>query len=691
MPAGQRVVTARAQHHFVARFMATVLAALGTFSGLEAQAVGTVRGVTVDAMTNEPLGDVSIVVRGTEIGATSGATGVFLLPGVPVGAQTLVVSRIGYAAEERKVDVIAGDTLRLRFALRSSPVNLDELAVTAEAEATQIRESPFSVTVIDGQRLAGRGLTLDEALQRVTGVQIRRSGGLGSASIFNIRGLEGQRVQIYIDGNAADVAGDAFSLDDIPLQLVERIEVYKGVVPARFGGDGLGAAVNVVTIHPEGGYLDVGYAAGSYGQHQLSATVKRRLGSGFEGSLSVNLDRAENDYVMESPYLTDIRIRRDHDQFERLVAGGSLTTDRLWFDELEMEAAYIATRRELQGIQTNVQHAQTHSGFGVVVLDGEATGRLGGRLDLRIGGAFASTRSGLTDTSSVRYTFDGTSYPSPNGRGELGVLPSDSDNRTTLFRHRTTATYRFAPEHIANLTYVLDWSRYRPSDPVANHYSGRNVSEFPGDQSSAVVGLSHEWRPAGDRFVNVFGVRGYAFRSKGTPSNLNDPAAERPPEVRNSTVTAGASEAVRYRLTPTLLAKGSVEWARRLPTSSELFGDGLLVTAAPALRPERSLNFNIGLQYDRTFDDGRRVQAQVNGFWMNLRDMIRLAQGFAGLAAYTNQGAARIRGAEAEIRADVTRWLHGAARPRQLLVDFDVREAEVIYLTVGLLAPERFE
>lgn len=288
MPAGQKVVTALAQHYSAAPVVAMVFAVLGTFSELEAQAVGTIRGVTLDAATNEPLGDVNILVRGTDMGVTSGAGGAFLLRGVPAGAQTLVVSRVGYGTEEQSVNIRAGDTLRVRLALRSSPVNLDELAVTAEAETTRVRESPFSVTVIDGQRLAGRGLTLDEALQRVTGVQIRRSGGVGSASIFNIRGLEGQRVQIYIDGNAADVAGDAFSLDDIPLQIVERIEVYRGVVPARFGGDGLGAAVNVVTIDPEGGYLDVGYAAGSYGQHQLSATAKRRLGSSLEATLSVN-------------------------------------------------------------------------------------------------------------------------------------------------------------------------------------------------------------------------------------------------------------------------------------------------------------------------------------------------------------------------------------------------------------------
>jgi vitamin B12 transporter len=634
--------------------------------------------LAMPAAAQEPRGRIEGRVRST-VGEPLPGANVILLPGVVTttdrdgnynfvgvapGGYTLRLRLIGYAPQSRQIVIQPGEVRREEFTMESAAVQLDSVVVLGEDRVAQairrIRESPFAVTVIDGQRLAGRGLTLDEALQRATGVQIRRSGGLGSASVFNIRGLEGQRVQIYVNGNAADVAGNSFSLDDIPLQLVERIEVYKGVVPARFGGDGLGAAVNVVTIRPEGGYLDLGYTGGSYGQHQLSATANRPLGRGVEGAVSVNLDRAENDYAMDSPFLDGVRLRRDHDGFRRLLAGGVLRTSRLGFDEVELEAAYIGLRRELQGIQTNVQHAETHSRLGVLVLDGETQGGLGGRLDLRVGAALVASQSGVTDTSAVRYSFEGEPFPSPNGRGELSLLPSDSDNRTTLFRHRLAATYRLSEAHAANLTYVLDFSRYRPRDSLANQYAGRNVSEFPGDQSSAVVSLSHEWRPLGDRLVNIVGARGYFFDSKGTPSNLSDPAAERPPPIHNSTVSAGASEAIRYRLTSALLAKGSVEWARRLPTSSELFGDGLLVTATPTLRPERSLNFNLGLQYDRTLDDGRRVQAEATGFWMELRDMIRLTPGFAGLAGYANLGAARVVGAEAEVRADITRWLHGA-------------------------------
>jgi hypothetical protein len=285
-----------------------------------------------------------------------------------------------------------------------------------------------------------------------------------------------------------------------------------------------------------------------------------------------------------------------------------------------------------------------------------------GRLDLRLGLVAAATKAGLVDTSSVRYTFEGDAYPSPNGRGELAALPAHSDNRTWFLRHRGAATYRFTPTHAANLIYTLDHSRYDPRDTLANRYAGGNVSEFPGRQTNIVVGLSHEWRPMGERFINVLGTRAYAFRSEGTPSNPWDPDAERPPMVKNRTLSLGASNAARYFLTPELLAKGSIELARRLPESNELFGDGLLLQPAPTLLPERSLNLNVGLQYERGRPGEGHIQAEVNGFWMRLHDMIQLAQGGrAGTASYTNVGEARIAGFDAELKGDVTPWLYASA------------------------------
>lgn len=647
-------------HSPIHTILAVLLLAVGVAAAQTAAAqTGTVAGRVTDAATGEALPGATVAVVGTALGAATGDDGRFAVPRVPAGAQTVRVSFVGYVPAERAVTVRPGQTAALDVALAPDAGALGEVTVNSDAEAQAVRESPFAVTVVDGQRLAGRGLTLDEAIARAAGVQVRRSGGLGSTSVFNIRGLEGQRVQIYIDGNAADVVGNALTLDDIPLQLVERIEVYKGVVPARFGGDGLGAAINVVTRHPEGGYLDAGYTAGSFGQHQVSVTGQRPLGRGFEAAATLNVDRAANDYSFESPFEPGLVVKRDHDRFRRTLAAASLSTDRLGFDEVELEGSFIGTDREIQGVQTNVQHARARSQFGGLVLRAESEGAWGGRLDARVALAAVRVRGGITDTSAFRYRFDGTRFPTPGGRGELGFVPSDSDNRTRFYRQRTALTYRFSAAHTASFTAVIDRTLYRPSDSLANRYAGRNVSTFPGDQTAAVVGLSHEWRPLGRRLVNVVGVRGYAMRSRGTPSNLLNPSTTAPPEARTSLLDVGASEAVRYRLAPWVLVKASVELARRLPASAELFGDGLLVFAAPTLRPEQSLNLSAGLQVERALPAGR-LQAEVTGFWMRLDDMIRLGGGVAG-ASYTNLGAARIAGVDAEVRADVAPWLYAQA------------------------------
>lgn len=652
-----------------------------------AQEPVVVEGRVLDGRNGAPLAGVTIAVGDDEPGTISDASGSFVVRGGSrSGTIELHFERAGYARHSERVEVGSGETVELEVRLPPVPIELGGVTAIGERPAERamrdVRQSPFAVTVIDGARLANRGLTLDEAVQRVAGVQVRRSGGLGSASVFNIRGLEGKRVQVYINGNSVNILGDSFSLDDIPLILVDRVEVYKGIVPARFGGDGLGAAINVVMIDPEEGYDDIGYSWGTHGEHRLSSVVIRTFGSGFTAGLSVNLDRAANDYMMESPFIPGLRIRRDHDRFRRMLVGGVLQYDGGWFDEVRGEGAVIGSNREIQGIQTNVQHAESGTMAGAAVLEADREGALDGRLDVHLGLVAFSSTDALVDTSLVRYPFDGEPYPSPNGRGELGLLPTYSDNRTSTFRHRGTMTYRFSPTHTANLTYTLDHARYNPSDTLANRYAGRNVSEFPGRQSSAVLGLSHEWRPGNGRFLNVVGARGYAFRSEGTPSNIFNPTAERPPPVHNRSTSIGASQAARFFFTPELLAKGSIELARRLPTSNELFGDGMLIQPTPALRPEESLNLNLGFQFERRTAGGRQVQFEAGVFRMDLRDMIRLAPtGFAGAAGHSNLGQALISGIDVELKGDVASWLHASTA----LTYQDARDA--LRLTPGTSVP----
>ena len=94
----------------------------------------------------------------------------------------------------------------------------------------------------------GRGLSAAEVLASLPGVQYTRQGGVGSFQTVSIRGVSAKNIVVCIDGVPLnDASGGAVDLGTIDLNQVEKIEVYKDRVPAKFGGRGIGGAINFVT------------------------------------------------------------------------------------------------------------------------------------------------------------------------------------------------------------------------------------------------------------------------------------------------------------------------------------------------------------------------------------------------------------------------------------------------------------
>ena len=116
-------------------------------------------------------------------------------------------------------------------------------------------------------------LDLSHALDRISGVRIRETGGVGSNSTFSLNGFSGRQVRFFIDGVPMENFGTSFQINNIPINLAERIEVYKGVVPISFGADALGGAVNIVTTKRAGRYIDASYSYGSFNTHKSYINV----------------------------------------------------------------------------------------------------------------------------------------------------------------------------------------------------------------------------------------------------------------------------------------------------------------------------------------------------------------------------------------------------------------------------------
>ena len=123
---------------------------------------------------------------------------------------------------------------------RDTTLEMKEVTVTARSEIRKLKESAMPVSVIGQRQLQGTASNINDVLARTVGVTIRNTGGLGSASRISLRGLEGKRMGMYVDETPMSQLSNFVALNDIPTNMIERIEVYKVIVPYKFVGSALG-------------------------------------------------------------------------------------------------------------------------------------------------------------------------------------------------------------------------------------------------------------------------------------------------------------------------------------------------------------------------------------------------------------------------------------------------------------------
>lgn len=159
------------------------------------------------------------------------------------------------------------------------------------------------ISVISMNQIQGTVNNVQDILAKTAGITVRATGGTGSTSRISVRGLEGKRIGLFIDGNPMNDNSDFIDINDIPVEMIDRIEIYKGVVPAKFGGSAVGGAVNIVIKEYPPKYLDVNYSYGSFNTHNASVVSKMNIApKGIEFGLGGFYTYADNDYKMKSPF-----------------------------------------------------------------------------------------------------------------------------------------------------------------------------------------------------------------------------------------------------------------------------------------------------------------------------------------------------------------------------------------------------
>ena len=563
----------------------------------------------------------------------------------------LMVSYVGY---QTITDTITANGEHYTIKLFPESTELADVVVVGKTKAQVIRESPEAVSVINAKELQGRSVSLETILNKTIGLKVGQTGGLGSSSRIIVHGLEGNRIQILWDGIPLNTSDGAFSLDEIPIDIIERIEVYKSIIPARFGCDGLGGAVNIVTKEFSTDYLDASYEFGSYQTHKGSVFSRKNFPkSGILLGAGGYYTFAKNDYTFRVPERENLLVKRDHDRFQSYMLKGKIAFTKLWFDEISSEFGYYNRFNEIQGVLKNIQHAENKSGMFMLENKLMKSGMLKNRLNFESHFSLSHTTNNFVDTARVNHDFEGNIYPSPNGQGETGDVPHNSNDKGLEINERINLDYRLSADHSLNLNTLINYARRQPSDDIASLHAGFVIGGFPSKKTSVISGLTWEAKLFGRKLTNMFSVKYFHLHSEIEDLTSYE-MIEAPKKKSNTTSQIGWIEAMKYEPFRGFHLKASYQRAIRLPNSQELFGDGIITFPAAGLRPEKSHNFNLGLLIDENGILGlSRLQFEVNGFYMQVSDMIKLIKQHMA-AGYVNAEKVHIKGIETELKLDIS-------------------------------------
>lgn len=534
---------------------------------------------------------------------------------------------------------------------------LEEYTIVGRNEIREMREATMPISVISVKQLEGTSTNINDALSRTTGITVRNTGGVGSASRISVRGLEGKRMGIYIDEAAIGQLSDYMSLNDVPTDMIDRIEIYKGIVPYRFGGSALGGAVNVVTKEYPPVYLDASYEIASFNTHKLNSAFKRNnKKTGLQFGLGGVLTYSDNNYEMELPNLDNRVVKRDHDRFKKAMVGGSLKATKWYFDEVKLELVCTATNAEIQGIDFDIREAYTHGKAAITALSLKRDNFIAKGLDFDFDACYSYGQNGLYDAAPYRYDWDGNRYNAVSAYGgEQGNYASDSDNRTHDFTSKLNLNYLLSKHSTFNLNLYGTHTKQKPENELMDLSFGYQTN-FPSHMSSFTIGFSYDLTLLDGKFMSATTIKNFNYSSQ--TKVLEQTFINKPIDISLNRNYWGGSESLRYKFTKHMLAKASFSSEVRIPTSEELVGNGYSILPSTDLKPERCNGLNAGLLYHK-YNKYGFIEIEGNYFLNELKEMIRYqADMIPCMARYANFGTVRTKGVELEFKGDVSKVLY---------------------------------
>ncbi|MGM9804404.1 MAG: TonB-dependent receptor domain-containing protein [Muribaculaceae bacterium] len=231
-----------------------VLFALASCACLCAQKVtdAHISGHAIEKDTKEHIAYITIRLLKTNIGTTTDATGHFFLKNLPEGDYEIEAAGIGYVGAVKRVKVRKGHTAEVNFELETDAFQVEQVVVTGNKSEVKRRNSSTLVNVIGAQTFDMVSATcLADGLNFQPGVRVENDCQNCGFTQVRINGLDGHYSQILMNSRPVFSAlTGVYGLEQIPANMIERVEVMRGGGSALFGSSAIGGTVNIITRDP---------------------------------------------------------------------------------------------------------------------------------------------------------------------------------------------------------------------------------------------------------------------------------------------------------------------------------------------------------------------------------------------------------------------------------------------------------
>lgn len=226
-----------------------------------------IAGHVVNKSTGEHIPYVLISIKGTQISVSTDATGHFYLKNLPTGKFTIEARLAGYKSQEIEINTESNKLIEINFELEEDAIMLESLVVSSNKNEVRRQDAATIVGVLTPSLMEHvNANNLSQGLNYQPGLRVEDNCQNCGAMQLRINGLDGAYSQILIDSRPIyGTLTGVYGLEQIPANMIERVEVIRGGGSALFGASAIGGVVNIITKEPTRSSGSLTHTLGSIG------------------------------------------------------------------------------------------------------------------------------------------------------------------------------------------------------------------------------------------------------------------------------------------------------------------------------------------------------------------------------------------------------------------------------------------